>query len=39
VNKIIKPMAHDFWERVAGDRRISEELSLYLGKGNPIASM
>lgn len=32
----IKEMAHDFWERVAGDSRISEELKVFSGQGNPI---
>ena len=32
----IKEIAHDFWERVADDRRISEEFQNYLAKGNPI---
>jgi len=32
----IKKLAHDFWERVAGDRRISDEFLNYLAKGNPI---
>lgn len=32
----IKLMAYDFWERVAGDRRISEEFKVFLGQGNPI---
>ena len=35
----IKEMAHDFWERVAGDRRISEEFKVFLGQGNPIELM
>ena len=32
----IKGIAHDFWERVADDRRISDEFQNYLAKGNPI---
>lgn len=35
----IKEMAHDFWERVAGDKRISEEFRVFLGQGNPIELM
>lgn len=29
-------MAHDFWERVAGDARISQEFREFLGRGNPV---
>lgn len=35
----IKDMAHDFWERVASDKRISVEFKDYLGRGNPIDLM
>ncbi len=35
----IKEMAHDFWERVASDKRISEEFKAFLNKGNPIDLM
>lgn len=35
----IKKMAHDFWERVAGDERISDEFREFLGRGNPIDLM
>lgn len=35
----VKQMAHNFWERVAGDERISEELREYLECGNPIDLM
>ncbi len=35
----IKSMAHDFWERVASDKRISDELKGFLGCGNPIDLM
>ncbi len=35
----IKAMAYDFWERVAGDRRISEEFRVFLKQGNPIELM
>jgi serine/threonine protein kinase HipA of HipAB toxin-antitoxin module len=31
-----KEMAHDFWEGVTKDRRISEEFRTFLNKGNPI---
>ena len=33
---IIKEMAHDFWERVKNDDRISNEFKNYLERGNPI---
>lgn len=32
----IKVMANDFWERVANDPRISDELREFLYKGNPV---
>ena len=35
----IKEMAHDFWEKVAGDIRISDELKAFLSQGNPIDLM
>ncbi len=35
----IKAMAHDFWERVKNDERISVELRDYLERGNPIDLM
>jgi hypothetical protein len=35
----IKEMAHDFWERVASDERISTELKDFLGQGNPVDLM
>jgi len=35
VSSIMK-MAHDFWERVAGDERISDEFRAFLGRGNPV---
>lgn len=34
--ELVKTMAHDFWERVANDGRISEELKTFLKQGNPI---
>jgi hypothetical protein len=34
-----RAMAHDFWERVAGDERISDELKEFLEKGNPVDLM
>jgi len=34
-----KTMAYDFWERVAGDTRISDEFREFLDKGNPIDLM
>ncbi len=37
--KHIKEMAHDFWERVKNDGRISDELKDYLERGNPIDLM
>ena len=33
----IKSMAHDFWERVSKDDRISPEFKSFLRRGNPIA--
>jgi len=36
---LIKAMAHDFWERVAKDERISDEFKKYLERGNPIDLM
>jgi hypothetical protein len=36
---LTKDMAYDFWERVAGDTRISDELKKFLDKGNPIDLM
>ena len=35
----IKNMAHDFWERVKNDERISVEFKDYLERGNPIDLM
>ncbi|MCF6209906.1 MAG: type II toxin-antitoxin system HipA family toxin YjjJ [Gammaproteobacteria bacterium] len=35
VSSIMK-MAHDFWERVAGDERISDEFRAFLSRGNPV---
>lgn len=35
----IKNMAHDFWDRVANDNRISDEFSEFLKGGNPIDLM
>lgn len=37
--KSIKIMAHDFWERVKNDGRISAEFKEYLERGNPIDLM
>jgi hypothetical protein len=37
--KSTKAMAYDFWERVAEDERISDELKKFLDQGNPIESM
>lgn len=34
-----KNMARDFWDRVAGDARISPELAAFLDQGNPINRM
>lgn len=36
---LIKAMAHDFWERVTNDERISDEFKEYLAIGNPIDFM
>lgn len=35
----IKEMAHDFWERVKSDERISIEFADFLGRSNPIDLM
>lgn len=35
----IKMMAHDFWERVANDQKISSEFKTFLDQGNPIDLM
>ena len=35
----IKGMAHDLWERVTSDERISDALHDYLSHGNPIDLM
>lgn len=32
----IKDIAHDFWQRIAEDDRISDEFQNYLAKGNPV---
>lgn len=32
----VKEMAHSFWERVAGDPRISDEMKSFLEHGNPM---
>jgi hypothetical protein len=32
----VQGIAHNFWERVASDARISEEFKEYLERGNPI---
>ncbi len=37
--EFIKTMAHDFWQRVANDERISDELKTFLKRGNPIDLM
>lgn len=37
--KLINKMAHDFWERVANDERISDGFKDFLGRGNPIDLM
>lgn len=35
----VKDMASDFWERLAADERISDELKAFLDKGNPVKLM
>jgi hypothetical protein len=35
----MKEMAHDFWERVTSDKRISNEFRKFLAQGNPIERM
>jgi hypothetical protein len=37
--EVIKMMAHDFWERVARDERISDAFKDFLRRGNPIELM
>jgi hypothetical protein len=32
----IRKLAHNFWESVASDARISKELKAFLERGNPI---
>ena len=39
VVETIKIMAHDFWDRVAHDERISDNLKNFLGRGNPVDLM
>lgn len=36
VQNTVQSMAHDFWERVANDARISDEFRAYLERGNPM---
>ena len=35
----VENIAHDFWQRVASDDRISDEFKEYLSRGNPIDLM
>jgi len=35
----VRAMAYDFWERVAGDERISDDFKDFLQRGNPVALM
>lgn len=35
----VKDLAHDFWQRVANDERISDELKAFLGRGDPVDLM
>jgi hypothetical protein len=35
----IKRMAHDFWKRVANDKRISDDFKEFFGQGNPVELM
>ena len=35
----VKVMARDFWDRVAGDERISAEFKEFLERGNPVDLM
>ncbi len=35
----MKKMAHDFWERVVNDGRISDEFRKFLSPGNPVDRM
>ena len=34
--EMVQGMAHNFWERVASDARISEEFKAFLERGNPV---
>jgi hypothetical protein len=36
---MIKEMAHDFWENVTNDQRISEQFRVFLERGNPVAHL
>ncbi|MEA3347738.1 MAG: type II toxin-antitoxin system HipA family toxin YjjJ [Pseudomonadota bacterium] len=38
-SNVARKMAHDFWERVTNDERISDELKGFLGRGNPACLM
>jgi hypothetical protein len=33
---VMQDLAHNFWERVAGDARISDEFKTFLARGNPV---
>ncbi|MBA4382419.1 MAG: phosphatidylinositol kinase [Sideroxydans sp.] len=37
--ELVQEMARNFWERVAGDTRISDEFKAFLERGNPIDLM
>lgn len=37
--ELSKHMAHDFWERVSNDNRISDDFKRYLDHGNPVDLM
>lgn len=37
--RMVVPMAYDFWERLAADPRISNELREFLAQGNPVARL
>ena len=34
--EVVKRMAHDCWERIKADVRISDEFRDFLGRGNPV---
>ena len=37
--RVVEGMAHDFWDRLANDDRISDELRMFMSQGNPIDNL